>query len=56
MTDIHIIGSSSSGNGYVIKSGAQALIVELGCKMMSYYDKFMMEDMPKMGGCIASHR
>lgn len=56
MTTINIVSSSSSANGYIIESHGQALVVELGCKTMDYYNKFMMEEMPKVGGCIASHR
>lgn len=36
MTKIKTISSSSSGNGYVLESGGQALVLELGCKMMDY--------------------
>ena len=36
MTKIKTISSSSSANGYILESGGQALVLELGCKMMDY--------------------
>ena len=36
MTEIQIIGSSSQGNGYLLKSADQILVLELGCKFMDY--------------------
>lgn len=53
MTIIKIISSSSSANGYIIESGGQALVLELGCKMMDY--TLNMEDFASVRGCIASH-
>lgn len=52
---IHCIGSSSSGNCYVIESLGQYLIVELGCafnKVLAAID-WRVE---KVAGCLASHR
>lgn len=36
MTTIHVCSSNSSANGYILESGGQALVLELGCKMMGY--------------------
>lgn len=36
MTEIKIVSSGSSANGYILESGGQALVLELGCKMMDY--------------------
>ena len=52
---IHCIGSSSSGNCYVIESLGQYLIVELGCafkKVLAAID-WRVEN---VAGCLASHR
>lgn len=53
MTKIKIINSDSQGNGYIIESGGQALVLELGLKMMDY--TLNMEDFASVRGCIASH-
>lgn len=52
---IHCIGSSSSGNCYVIESLGHYLIVELGCafnKVLAAID-WRVEN---VAGCLASHR
>lgn len=36
MTKIITINSDSQGNGYILESGGQSLILELGCRMMDY--------------------
>lgn len=51
---IHCIGSSSSGNSYVITSNGNKLIVELGCnfkEVMNVVDY----DLTSVAGCIVSH-
>ena len=53
MTEIKIVHSGSSSNGYILESGGQALVLELGCKMMDY--TLNMEDFASVRGCIASH-
>ena len=53
MTEIKVISSSSAGNGYLLRSNNQTLIVELGMKMMDY--TLNMEDFASVRGCIASH-
>ena len=53
MTRINIISSGSQSNGYILESGGQSLILELGMKMMDY--TLNMEDFASVRGCIASH-
>ena len=53
MTTIHVCSSNSSANGYILESGGQTLVLELGCKMMDY--TLNMEDFASVRGCIASH-
>lgn len=54
MTTIKIISSSSSANGYILESGGQALILELGCRMMDYILK-IKDAFITISGCCASH-
>lgn len=52
---IHCIGSSSSGNCYVIESLGQKLIVELGCAFKEVL-KAIDYDLTSVAGCLVSHR
>lgn len=52
---IHCIGSSSSGNCYVIESLGQKLIVELGCKFQEVLAVLNWE-VYSVAGCLVSHR
>lgn len=56
MTEVEIIGSSSQGNGYLLKSAGEILVLELGCKFMDYVQQLKKGELSKVGGCIASHR
>ena len=51
---IHCIGSSSSGNCYVIESLGQYLIVELGCNFNEVL-KVVDYDLASVAGCLISH-
>ena len=53
---IHCIGSSSSGNCYVIESIGQKLIVELGCNWNHYVLPALNFDLNSVSGCLCSHR
>lgn len=52
---IHCIGSSSSGNCYIIESLGQYLIVELGCAFKEVLAAIDWR-VEKVAGCLASHR
>lgn len=51
---IHCIGSSSSGNCYVIESLGHYLIVELGCNFKDVL-KELNYDLSSVAGCLVSH-
>ena len=55
MTEIKVISSSSAGNGYILESGGQSLILELGCRIMDYVIHLNTEGLISVRGCIASH-
>ena len=55
MTEIIICGSSSQGNGYLLKSGNEILVLELGCKFIDYVDA-LKEDFKTVAGCVVTHR
>ena len=55
MTEIDIVSSGSTANGYLLKSGNEILVLELGCKFQDYVEA-LKGDFEKVGGCIASHR
>lgn len=54
MTGIKIVHSGSSSNGYILESGGQSLILELGCRMMDYTLE-IKDAFNTIKGCIASH-
>lgn len=55
MTEITIVSSSSQGNGYLLKSGNQILVLELGCKL-SDYTGFLADEFCNVVGCLCSHK
>ena len=54
MTEIKIVHSGSSSNGYILESGGQALVLELGCKMMDYTWE-IKDAFNTIKGCVTSH-
>ena len=52
---IHCIGSSSSGNSYVITSNGHKLIVELGCNFNEVL-KAVDYDLASVAGALCTHR
>ena len=54
MTGIKIVHSGSSSNGYILESGGQSLILELGCRMMDYTLE-IKDAFNTIIGCCASH-
>lgn len=55
MAKIHIIGSSSKGNGYVIETKNERLLLECGCK----WDKVLKACRFKLStikGCLVTHK
>lgn len=52
-TSIKVVNTGSTGNGFLLRSNNQTLIVELGQKMIDY--TLNMEDFASVRGCIASH-
>jgi len=55
MTEITVCGSSSHGNGYLLKSGNEILVLELGCRFMDYVE-ILGSDFNKVVGCAFTHR
>jgi len=57
MTEIRIVNSGSvHGNGYIIKSDDEILVLELGSKFQRYIDFLNMEELSMVCGCVATHR
>lgn len=54
MTRIKIVSSGSDKNGYILESGGQALVLELGCKMMGYTLE-VGDAFNTIKGCIVTH-
>lgn len=52
---LHIIGSSSAGNGYILESDSEALCIEAGVKL-SEFKKALNFQTSKIKGLIVSHR
>lgn len=55
MTKLHILGSSSHGNGYVLETKYDALIIEAGVPF-SEVKKVLGFDISKIRGVLVSHR
>lgn len=51
---LHILGSSSKGNCYLLQSASEILIIEAGIKL-SEVKKAIDFDLSKIVGCIVSH-
>lgn len=51
---LHVIGSSSKGNCYILESSSEALILEAGCKLMEV-KKSLHWQLSKVVGCAVSH-
>lgn len=56
MTEIEIVSSGSSANGYFLKSAGQILVLELGCKFMDYVKQLNDGGLKNVAACVCSHR
>jgi len=52
---LHVLGSSSTGNGYILEGETSALIIEAGVPFMEV-KKALNFNLSKIAGCIVSHR
>lgn len=50
---ITVVGSGSSGNSYILKSGGDVLIIDIGCKFAEIIR--FVDDLRKIAGCAATH-
>ena len=56
MAYLKVIGSSSSGNGYIICCQKESLILELGCVWEDYLKSLnYKEGLSKVSGCLTTH-
>ena len=51
---LHVIGSSSKGNCYILESSSETLILEAGCKLLEV-KKALQWQLSKVVGCAVSH-
>lgn len=51
---LHVIGSSSKGNCYILESNSEALILEAGCKLLEA-KKALQWQLSKVVGCCVTH-
>ena len=56
MTEIQIVSSGSSANGYLLKSADQILVLELGCRFMDYVQHLNEGGLKNVAACVCSHR
>lgn len=56
MTEITCINTGSSGNGFLLKSADQILVLELGCKFMDYVQHLNEGGLKNVAACVCSHR
>lgn len=52
---LHVIGSSSKGNCYVLNGQNECLIIEAGVKLLEVKRAIGFNNLPKVVGCIISH-
>jgi phosphoribosyl 1,2-cyclic phosphodiesterase len=52
---LHILGSSSSGNGYILSNGRETLIIECGMKLIEV-KKALAFNLSSVKGALVSHR
>ena len=55
MNKITILGSGSSGNGYVLECGNEIIVIELGVQLNTLL-KCLNYDLTKVRGCLVSHQ
>lgn len=53
MTEIRTVGSGSKGNSYILDSGGELLIIDIGCKFAEIIG--FIDDLKKVVGCICDH-
>ena len=56
MTEITCINTGSSGNGFLLKSADQILVLELGRKFMDYVQHLNEGGLKNVAACVCSHR
>lgn len=52
-TSITVVGSGSKGNSYILDSGGELLIIDIGCKFAEIIG--FIDDLKKVVGCICDH-
>ena len=52
--ELRVLGSGSSGNGYLLVSNQDALLIECGVKF-SEVKRTLDFDLSKLSGCVATH-
>ena len=52
-TSITVVGSGSKGNSYILDSGGEKLIIDIGCKFAEII--WFIDDLKKVVGCICDH-
>ena len=52
---LKVLGSSSKGNGYILDSGSEALILECGVNLKEA-KKALGFDVKKVAGCCVTHQ
>lgn len=53
--ELHVLGSSSKGNCYLLKASDEVLIIEAGISMIEV-KKALKFDLSNIAGCLVSHR
>lgn len=53
--ELKVLGSSSSGNGYILEDGKEALLIEAGVRI-SDYKKAIGYKLGKVVGCLVTHQ
>lgn len=55
MTTISVINTGSNGNGYILRSDNQTLIIELGYTITEFVRQMDVDEYLSLQGCIVSH-
>lgn len=56
MTTLDVISSSSEGNGYILRSDNEVLLIECGVREKDILSALSESDLGNIAGCIISHK
>lgn len=56
MMTLDVISSSSEGNGYILRSNGEVLLIECGVREKDIFKALSVSDLGNIAGCLISHK